>query len=170
MGSLRERSFLKKHKVPLMNSSRIARRVLLLLGSALLLLAGCAKTEVDEEAPAEAVRHAQKLRPPVEYRTVEGTQGALRQAVLYSQKVPALTTDLEVRSMLLFPREATLPSERETLVEVRAGEVWAVSGTERKSHPTGDIWMVGKGSHVTLKAKGEIAVLRTISLAAKPAR
>jgi hypothetical protein len=153
-----------------MNYSRIALKGLLLFASALLLFGGCARTEVDEEAPTEPVRHAQKLRPPAEYRAVEGTQGALRQAVLYSQNVPALATQLEVRSMLLLPREVTLPSDRETLVEVRAGEVWSVSGDERKAHPTGDLWLVGKGSHVMLKAKGEIAVLRTISLASKPAR
>jgi hypothetical protein len=135
-----------------MKSSRTVQSVLLLFGSALLLFAGCARTEVDEEAPQEPVRHAQKLRPPLEYRAIEGTQGALRQAVLYSQKVPALATDLEA------------------LVEVRAGEVWTVSGAERKAHPSGDIWLVGKGSHVTLKAKGEMAVVRAISLASKPGR
>ena len=135
------------------------------------MVAGCARTEVDEEvAPQEAARHAQKLRLPLEYRAVEGTNGALRQAVLFSQKVPALATDLEVRSMLVLARESALPTDRETLLEVRAGEVWTISGDERKAHPTGDIWLVGKGSHVTLKAKGEMAVLRTISLASKPGR
>jgi hypothetical protein len=170
MGSLHERSFLQEREVPVMKSSRTVQSVLLLFGSALLLFAGCAKTEVDEEAPPEPVRHAQKLRPPLEYRAVEGTQGALREAVLYSQKVPALATDLEVRSMLVLARESVLPTDRETLVEVRAGEVWTVSGAERKAHPTGDIWLVGKGSHVTLKAKGEMAVVRAISLASKPGR
>ena len=153
-----------------MSSSRGMQRVIWLFGVALLFIAGCGRTEVDEEAPAEPVRHAQKLRPPLEYHAVEGTQGALRQAVLYSQKVPALATDLEVRSMLLLPREVTLPTDRETLVEVRAGEIWASTGGERKAHPTGDIWLVAKGSHVTLKAKGEIAVLRSILLASKPSR
>lgn len=154
-----------------MSSSRKLQKALLLFVGALLLAAGCARTEVDEEvAPTEPARHAQKLRPQLEYRAVEGTNGALRQAVLYSQKVPSLATELEVRSMLLLPREVALPSDRETLVEVRAGEVWTISGDDRKAHPTGDIWLVGKGSHVTLKAKGEIAVLRAISLASKPSR
>lgn len=170
MDSLRERSFLQEREVPVVKSWRIMQRVLLLCVSALLSFSGCARTEVDEEAPQEPTSHAQKLRPPLEYHTVEGTQGALREAVLYSQRVPALATDLEVRSILVLPRESVLPADRETLVEVRAGEVWTLSGDQRKAHPTGDIWLVAKGSHVTLKAKGEMAVVRAISLASKPRR
>lgn len=154
-----------------MNPSRIPQRLLLLFGGALLLVVGCAQTEVDEEvAPTEPVRHAQKLRPPLEYRAVEGTNGGLRQAVLYLQKVPALAAELEVRSMLVLPRESVFPADRETLVEVRTGEVLTISGDERRVHPTGDIWLVAKASHVTLKANGEMAVLRAISLASKPFR
>lgn len=153
-----------------MSSSRIAQRSLFLFGGALLLVGGCARTEDEEVAPQEPARHAQKLRAPLEYRAVEGTNGALRQAVLFSQKVPALATDLEVRSMLVLARESALPTDRETLLEVRAGEVWTITGDERKAHPTGDIWLVRKGSHVTLKAKGEIAVVRIISLASKTGR
>lgn len=154
-----------------MSASRLLQRIPLLLAVALLLLAGCAKTEVDEEVePSEPVRHPQKLRPALEYRPVEGTNGALRQAVLFSQKVPALANDIEIRSMLLLPREVAFPADREALVEVRAGEVTAIDGKERKDHPTGDMWLVARGSHVTVKAKGEIAVLRAISLTSKPIR
>ncbi len=136
-----------------------------------VLLAGCATIESDEElAPPEPARHAQKLRPPLEYQAVEGTQGALRQATLYSQKVPSLAATLEVRSILLLPRESVFPTDRETLLEVLTGDALTVNGNERKAHPTGDIWLVGKGSRVTLKAKGEITVLRAISLAPKPSR
>ncbi len=152
-----------------MSSSRIAQRSLLLLAGGLLLLSGCATTESDEEeAPAEPARHAQKLHAPLEYKVVEGTQGALRQASLYSQKVPSLAANLEVRSILVLPRESVFPADRETLLEVLSGDVLTISGDERKAHPTGDIWLVGKGSRVTLKAKGEIAVLRAISLNPKP--
>jgi hypothetical protein len=137
----------------------------------LLLLAGCRSTENDEEeAPVEPARHAQKLRPPLEYQAVEGSQGGLRQATLYSQKVSSLGTSLEVRSMILLPRDSRLPADRETLLEVLTGDVLTVNGDERKAHPTGDIWLVAKGSRVTLKAKGEIAILRAISLAPKPGR
>jgi hypothetical protein len=151
-----------------MSFSRIARRSLLPFAGILLFSAGCATTENDEEqAPSEPARHAQKLRAPLEYQPVEGTQGVLRQAALYSQKVPSLNANLEVRSILLLPRESAFPADRETLLEVLAGDVLAVNGEERKAHPTGDIWLVGKGARVTLKAKGEIAVLRAISLNTK---
>jgi hypothetical protein len=154
-----------------MSSSQISIRSLLFFAGSLLLLAGCTTTESDEEeAPAEPARHAQKLRAPLEYQAVEGTQGALRQATLYSQKVPSLASTLEVRSMILLPRDSVYPADRETLFEVLTGEVLTVNGDERKAHPTGDIWLVAKGSRVTFKAKGEIAVLRAISLASKPSR
>jgi hypothetical protein len=152
-----------------MSSSPIAQRSVLLFAGALLLVAGCGTKESDEEeAPAEPARHAQKLRAPLEYQAVEGTQGALRQAALYSQKVPSLAANLEVRSIILLPRDSVFPADRETLLEVLTGDVLTVNGDERKAHPTGDIWLVGKGSRVTLKAKGEIAVLRAISLNLKP--
>ncbi len=154
-----------------MSSFLISHRTLLLFAGALLLLAGCASTESDEEvAPTEPARHAQKLRAPLDYRAVEGTQGALRQATLYSQNVPSLAANLEVRSILLLPRDSVFPTDRETLLEVLAGDVLTFNGVDRKAHPTGDIWLVGKGSRVTLKAKGEIAVLRAISLNPKPNR
>jgi hypothetical protein len=154
-----------------MRSSRIAQKSLSLFAGAFLLLAGCATTESDEdEPPVEPARHAQKLRAPLEYQPVEGSQGALRQATLYSQRVSSLATNLEVRSIILLPRGFSLPTDRETLLEVLTGEVLTVNGDERKAHPTGDIWLVGKGSRVTLKAKGEIAVLRSISLNPKPSR
>jgi hypothetical protein len=154
-----------------MSSSQISLRSLLLLAGMLLLLAGCATTESDEEvAPAEPARHAQKLRAPLEYQAVEGTQGALRQASLYSQRVSSLASNLEVRSMILLPRDTVYPVDRETLLEVLTGGVLTVTGDERKAHPTGDIWLVAKGSRVILKAKGEIAVLRAMSLAPKTSR
>jgi hypothetical protein len=171
MGSLHEQSFLEKPEVPVMIASRMMPRILLLFSAALLVLAGCRKTDVDEEGvPTEPVRHAQKLRPPLEYRSVEGTSGALRQAVLFSQSVPALASELEVSSMSLLPREVSFPADRETLLEVRAGEVTTIDGNDRKDHPTGDMWLVRKGSQLKVKAKGEIAVLRSISLSAKPSR
>jgi hypothetical protein len=139
------------------------------MAASLLLLAGCATMESDEEeAPAEPSRPVQKLRAPLQYQAVEGTKGALRQAVLYSQKVPSLASNLEVRSMILLPRDFVYPADRETLLEVLTGEVLTVNDDERKAHPTGDIWLVAKGSRVTFKAKGEIAVLRAISLTSKP--
>ena len=130
----------------------------------LSFISGCSKNE-EEPNPPEQARVAPKLRAPLEYPSFGETKGVLRRAMLFSQKVPSLTSVMEMHSLLLLPREATLPTDRETLYEVRAGTVLAISGDERKSHPTGDIWLVSKGSHVTLKSQGEIAVLRAISLA-----
>lgn len=154
-----------------MSPLQIVRGSLLLIAGSLLLVGGCGTTDTEEEvAPAEPARHVQKLRPPLEYQAVEGTQGLLRQATLYSQNVPPLAATIEVRSILVSPRESVLPTDRETLLEVLTGDVLTIDGSQRKAHPTGDIWLVGKGSRVTLKAKGEIAVLRAISLASKPNR
>jgi hypothetical protein len=144
----------------------------LLCGVALLLLVGCpakepVETAEDEEAPSLPGRGEQKLRVAPEYKVVEGTEGALRQATLFTQKVPSLGAALEVRSVLLLPKRSAIPADRETLYEVLRGEVVSESGEERKTHGSGDLWIVGKGARATLKAKGEIAVLRAIALAGK---
>ena len=157
-------------RVALMSPLQVVRGSLLLLAASLLLVGGCRTTDTEEVAPTQPARHVQKLRAPLEYQAVEGTQGLLRQATLYSQSVPSLAATLEVHSILVLPRESVLPTDRETLLEVLTGDVLTIDGGQRKAHPTGDIWLVGKGSRVTLKAKGEIAVLRAISLASKPNR
>jgi len=154
-----------------MRPSRILRGALL-CGVALILLAGCQakeplETAEDSEAPSLPARGEQKLRVAPEYKAVEGTEGALRQTTLFTQKVPSLGAALEVRSLLLLPKKSALPADRETLYEVLRGEVVSESGEERKTHGTGDLWLVNKGARVTLKAKGEIAVLRAIALAGK---
>lgn len=162
---------LEEMDVETMKPSRVLG-VVLLCGVGLLLMVGCgakesAETAEDEEAPSLPARGEQKLRVAPEYKTVEGTEGALRQATLYSQKLPSLGSTLEVRSVLLLPKKSALPADRETLYEVLAGEVESESGDERKSHGTGDLWMVSKGARVTLRAKGEIAVLRAIAVSGK---
>jgi len=154
-----------------MRPSRILHGAML-CGVAVLLLGGCqAKEPVeaaeDEEAPNLPARGEQKLHRAPEYKSVEGTEGALRQATLFTHKVPTLGAALEVRSVLLLPNKTALPTDRETLYEVLRGEVVSESGEERKMHGAGDLWIVSKGARVTLKAKGEIAVLRAIALAGK---
>ena len=148
-----------------MSALRFFRILQVLIPMILLSLAtGCSSNE-EEPNPTEQARPMPKLRAPLEYQNVGEAKGGLRRAMLYSQKVPSLTSSMEVHSLLLLPREVSLPTDREALYETRAGTVLAIAGEERKVHPTGDIWLVSKGSHVTLKAQGEIAVLRAISLA-----
>lgn len=144
----------------------------LLCTAALFLLPGCGSTESqetaeDEEAPALPLRPPQKLRIAPEYKAVEGTEGAMKQATLYAGKIPSLKAALEVRSLVLLPRKALLPADRETLYEVLRGDVESESGGDRKTHGAGDLWVVSRGVHITVKAKGEVAVLRAISLAGK---
>ena len=149
-----------------MSAQRFLRLVQLSIPAmALLFAASCSNHEEEEPNPPEQTRATAKLRAPLEYQSVGEAKGGLRRAMLFSQKVPSLASAMEVHSLLLLPREASLPTDRETLYEVRTGTVLAVSGGEKKLHPTGDIWLVGKNSHVTLKSQGEIAVLRAISLA-----
>lgn len=153
-----------------MKTSRVLH-VALLLGVSVLWMSGCgskgAETAEDEAAPSLPAPNAQPRRTAPEYKTVEGTEGGIRQATLYAQKVPSLGSTLEVRSVLVLPKKSALLADRETLYEVLRGEVESVSGDERKSHGTGDLWMVSKGARVTLRAKGEIAVLRAISVSGK---
>jgi hypothetical protein len=158
-------------EVVAMKSSRIFF-LALLCSAGLIGVAACgtresAETGQDEDAPGAPARPAQRLRAPLEYGTVEGSDGALRQAILYSQKLPSLGSTLEIRSMLLLTKRAALPADRETLYEVLAGEVESEGDGGRKSHATGDLWMVAKGARVTVKAKGEMAVLRAIAAPGK---
>jgi hypothetical protein len=90
-------------------------------------------------------RPAQKLRIAPEYRVVEGTEGALRQATLFSQKAPTVRATFEVRSIVLSPRMSPLPADRETLYEVLAGQVESQNGDEHQSHSIGNLWMVSAG-------------------------
>ena len=110
---------------------------------------------------------AQKLRVAPEYKVVEGTEGALRQATLYAQKVRSLGMMLEVRSLVLLPKKTSMPADRETLYEVITGAVESENGEEHTSHRTGDLWMVSPNARVTVKAQGEIAVLRAIAVSGK---
>lgn len=148
-----------------MSAPPLFRLTQVLLPAMFLLFAASCSNNEEEPNPPESTQPAPKLRAPLEYKDVGETKGGLRQATLFSQKVGTLAAPLEVHSLLLLPREAVLPTDRETLYEVRAGAVMAISGDEKKLHPTGDIWLVSKGAHVALKAQGEIAVLRAISLA-----
>ena len=148
-----------------MTTSRLVRMSQVLIPAVFFLFAAACSSN-EEPTPPEPARAAPKLRSPLEYKDVGESKGGLRRAPLFSQRVPSLASELEVHSLLLQPRDVSLSTDRETLYEVRAGAVLATSGDERKLHPTGDIWLVSKGSHVTLKAQGEIAVLRAISLAA----
>jgi uncharacterized cupin superfamily protein len=68
---------------------------------------------------------------------------------------------------VLLPKKSALPADRETLYEIVSGQVESESGNERKLHRAGDLWMVAKGQRVTLRAKGEVAVLRAISVSGK---
>jgi hypothetical protein len=153
-----------------MKPSRVLH-VALLLGVSLVCMSGCGSKETetaeDEAAPSLPAPNAQPRRTAPEYKIVEGTEGGIRQATLYAHKVPSLGSTLEVRSVLVLPKKSALLADRETLYEVLRGEVESVSGDERKSHGTGDLWMVSKGARVTLRAKGEIAVLRAISVSGK---
>jgi hypothetical protein len=153
-----------------MKLSRILR-VALACSAGLLLTIGCThestESAQDEPAPSLPAAAAQKLRVAPEYKVVEGTEGALRQATLYAQKVPSLGMMLEVRSLVLLPKKTSLPADRETLYEVITGAVESENGEEHTSHRTGDLWMVSPNARMTVKAQGEIAVLRAIAVSGK---
>ena len=143
-----------------------------LWAAALLAVAGCgtkesAEGDQDEAAPSLPARAARTLRAAPEYKAIEGTEGGLRQATLYSQRLRTSGSTFEVRSLLLLPKKSALPAEREALYEVLTGEVESESGDQRQLHKIGDLWMVSKGARVTVQAKGEIAVLRAIVVSAK---
>ena len=153
-----------------MNTARVIS-VALTCGAALLLF-GCEAREdsepaQDEAAPTMPTRGAHELRKPPEYVAV-GSEGHLRQATLFSQSVPTLGAVVEVHSLVVLPkRSALLPSDRQSLYEVLGGQVESENGSERKVYRTGDVWMVNAGERVSVRAKGELAVLRAIVIFGK---
>jgi len=138
-----------------------------------LLLLGCQAREAaepaqDEAAPTLPLRTAHKLRSPPEYVAVTGTEGRLRRATVFSEKVPTVGAAIEVHSLVVLPkRPVLLPSDRQSLYEVVSGEVDSDTGSERTVHRTGDLWMVDTGARVSVRAKGELAVLRAIVVSGK---
>ena len=137
------------------------------LGVAALL--GCARQEAaestqDEAAPNLPARSERQLREAPQYVVVSGTQGALRQATLFVFKSPSVASTFEVRSLAVTAKGAELSSDRETLYEVLSGEVEAGSANARRLHRTGDLWLVDPKISVVLRARGEIAVLRAITV------
>ena len=137
-----------------------------LLGATGLVLGCTAQNPIeagqDEDAPNLPARSVHKLREPPHYTAIAGTEGALREATLFSFKPSSLATTLEVHSLVVNAKGSELSSDRETLYEVVSGTVEAGSGDQRRLHKTGDLWLAPPGK-LTLRAKGELAALRAIA-------
>lgn len=72
---------------------------------------------------------------------------------------------LDVRNLIMGPgKAANVPTPTRTILELRGGVVLAtVNGTTEEHYP-GDLWVVEKGSVVTLENRGDVVVIRALYL------
>jgi hypothetical protein len=96
---------------------------------------------------------------------VKGGVGAIRQVVLFTDSLAAVGGGLEIRSISVLQSDrAVLPTDYETVLELRSGELWTIADGKRVDRSAGDMWLAPRGSRLTLHLLTEHAVLRAISL------
>jgi len=135
-----------------------------MFGAVSLLSGGCTQREV-EPTPPEPVRPAAVMRPETQSKPIKGAEQGARETTLVTQTLPQLHSHLEIRTIQVLAGEpVSLPVEYEGVLEVRAGSVATIVDGKSQPRARGAMWQVTKGSPVTLKASGEVAVLRAIYL------
>jgi hypothetical protein len=130
-----------------------------------LIYPGCRNARELEPTPPEIARPQRALRSPLELKDVGDTKGAVRQAALFAHPLSVPGVNLEIRTILIQPREeAVLIAEYDGIVELRSGRVTTTIDGEKKDRITGDMWQVKKRSRQQFKVSGELAVARAIYL------
>jgi hypothetical protein len=128
--------------------------------------AGCTRTQV-EPTPAEVERPAVTRHPPPVFQPVAGS-AAVRQAMLMSHPLPELKSHLDIRTILVRAGDpVSLTQEHDGVFELRTGDVALIEDGKPRPIGRGEMWQVNRGDKVTLKASGEVAVLRAIYLIAR---
>ncbi len=129
-----------------------------------LVSASCARKEL-EPTPPEVARPVTPPRPEVQFKPVKGAPEAVKEASLLTQALPQLHSRLDIRTIIVAAGEpVTLPVENEGILEVRAGTLATIVDGKPQPHQRGEMWQVARGSRITLRASGELAVVRAIYL------
>jgi len=127
--------------------------------------AGCTRTQI-EPTPAEVERPAASRHAPGVFQPVAGNEG-VRQAMLMSHTLPELKSHLEIRTILVRAGDpVSLTPEHEGVFELRTGDLALVEDDKPRPMRRGEMWQVNRGAKVTLKASGEVAVVRAIYVVA----
>ena len=135
-------------------------RLWLLILSA--LAAGCAELE---PTPAPVQRDPPVLRAAPQFKTIEGTDGLMRETVLHSTQLPAAGARLELRTIAVQPqRTVVFAPAHEVVLEVRSGEFELVREGNRITLRPGDQWIATRDAPSELRVLGQLGVLRAIYL------
>jgi hypothetical protein len=96
------------------------------------------------------------------FQPVAGNE-VVRQAMLTSHALPELKSHLEIRTILVRAGDpVSLTAEHEGVFELRTGDLASVEDGKLRPMRRGEMWQVNRGAKVTLKASGEVAVVRAI--------
>ena len=135
------------------------------VGAILLGAAGCTRKQV-EPTPAEVERPAVTRHAPPVFQPVEGNE-RVRQAMLMSHPLPQLKSHLDIRTILVQAGDpVSLTPEHDGVFELRTGDLALIGDGKPRPMGRGEMWQVNRGAKVTLKASGEVAVIRAIYLIA----
>jgi hypothetical protein len=144
--------------------SKTCKLWLILICAVCAAYLGCARREA-EPTPPEPVRPASVARPALAFNPVPGAAENVKEAVLTSQSLPSLQSQLEIRTIIVQGgQQISLPVPNEGIYEVRAGSLAVIENGQTQKRDRGDIWQVAKGSRVTVQAYDELAVIRAIYL------
>jgi hypothetical protein len=139
----------------------VTARSLLVAAIATLTSAGCAARE---PTPRPVERPPQVLRPAPVFSPVDVT-GAMREAPLFVEDLPAIGARLEIRTIVVKPDTvAVLPTAHEAVLELRSGDIETTTDGTRQARRLGEMWIVAPGSRVEIKVAGQLAVLRVVYL------
>ena len=87
--------------------------------------------------------------------------------MLMSHTLPELKSHLEIRTILVRAGDpVSLTPEHEGVFELRTGDLALVEDDKPRPMRRGEMWQVNRETKVTLKASGEVAVVRTIYVVA----
>jgi hypothetical protein len=96
------------------------------------------------------------------FEPVAGSE-LVRQALLMSHNLPELKSHLEIRTILVRAGDpVSFTPEQEGVFELRTGELSLVEDDKPRTMRRGEMWQVNRGIKITLKAFGELAVVRSI--------
>jgi hypothetical protein len=123
--------------------------------------AGCIRTQV-EPTPAEVERPAVTRHAPPVFQPVAGNE-AVRQAMLMSHPLPTLKSHLDIRTIVMRAGDpVSLTTEHDGVFELRIGDLALIEDGKPRPMGRGEMWQVNRGAKVTLKASGEVVVVRAI--------
>jgi len=83
--------------------------------------------------------------------------------MLISHPLPEFKSHLDIRTILVRAGDPVpLIPEHDGVFELRTGDLALIEDGKPKPMRRGEMWQVSRGTKVTLKASGEVAVVRAI--------